>query len=37
MAETEGLSSNQVLEKLEEWNTYLEDHMPYFQDQDLQP
>jgi hypothetical protein len=31
MARLEGETSNSLLETLEDWNTYLERHAPYFQ------
>lgn len=38
MAHFEGETSNQVFEVLEEWNTYLERHLPYYQaPEKLQP
>ena len=32
MARLEGATSNKLLETLEEWNEYLERHVPYFQE-----
>ena len=32
MADFEGETSNRLFETLEEWNTYLKDNVPYFQE-----
>jgi hypothetical protein len=32
MARLEGQTSNELFETLEEWNTYLNQHTPYFQE-----
>ena len=36
MVGPDGETSNDILDTLIEWNDYLENHVPYFQNQDLE-
>ncbi len=35
MVPPDGETSNQILEELAEWNTYLESHVPYYKEPGL--
>ena len=35
MADNEGETSNQILDTLAEWNDYLENHVPYYQEPEI--
>lgn len=37
MAELDGDASNTLLDILGEWNTYLENYIPYYQERDKEP